>query len=98
MPRLPLNPLDRSPAARDGVPVIGGRFPKVGHLPAIAWDMPLFLTWAKREYGPCAWVDRGFGSHILQLAGDASFDVFAQQAHQLLSAPRCGGDVFSAVR
>lgn len=72
---LPLNPLDTDPPAKQGFPMAAGRFPKVGHLPALAWNLPELCRWVGERYGPCAWIDRGFGSHVLQISGDRGFEL-----------------------
>jgi cytochrome P450 len=72
---LPLNPLDTDPPDRYGIPQAAGRFPTVGHLPALAWALPELCSWVKERYGSPAWVDRGFGSHVLQVSGDDAVHV-----------------------
>ncbi len=74
-PPLPLNPFDGDPPLVHGLPMAGGRFPKLGHLPALAWDLPGLCDWAERRYGEHTWLDRGFDSRILQLSGDDSFAI-----------------------
>ncbi|MEM9691333.1 MAG: cytochrome P450 [Myxococcota bacterium] len=74
-----LNPVDGAGPARPhrmGFPMMPGRFPRLGHLPALTWDMPALLEWGVERCGPSFWIDRGFGSEVLQLTDAASFSMF----------------------
>src|SRR5262245_32782815 len=73
---LLLNPLRRRVSARDGFPALGGAFPVVGHLPAIATDFLGLLRRGEREHGPLFWLDGGFGRTMLQAVLPDAFTLF----------------------
>jgi hypothetical protein len=48
------NPLSRAVTLREGIPVLPGVFPFVGHLPAALRDLPELTRWAGERVGPLA--------------------------------------------
>src|SRR4051812_42603150 len=55
------NPLARRVAMRDGFPMLPGRFPVVGHMPAVALDELDLLREGERRFGPFFyWKTNGF--------------------------------------
>ncbi len=70
-----LNPFERHPPTRDGFPVLEGRFPWLGHMPAIAGDYLGLLRRAERDLGSMFWVDLGFDSYTLHVLTPDALDV-----------------------
>lgn len=57
-----LNPFQRNVALRLGVPVMSGRFPVLGHLPAFLADPVALQQRASETVGSLFWIDLGFGT------------------------------------
>ncbi len=64
------------PAVSPTFPMMAGRWPILGHLPAIARDAPGALRAAADKLGPLFWVDAGFGVHMLMTLEDEGFEIF----------------------
>jgi cytochrome P450 family 117 subfamily A len=56
-----LNPFQRADDRRLGLPVMPGRFPFIGHLPAFLVDPIALQRHASQTLGPLFWIDLGFG-------------------------------------
>jgi cytochrome P450 len=80
LPRLLLNPLARRLVLRDGIPIMRGAFPSVGHLPALFGGMLEFVRAAERDAGPLFWVDLGFGNKVLCHAHRDAWDLFKNKS------------------
>lgn len=70
-----LNPLNRRIRERRGFPVLPGAFPILGHMPAIATDLPALLRRAERDLGPYFWVELGFWGPQLVCTLPAALDL-----------------------
>jgi cytochrome P450 family 117 subfamily A len=78
------NPLTRAPRVRDGLPVLPGDFPLVGHLPALSVDPVAVIREGHRELGPLFWLSLGFGAWVLDVAGSPGLEVL--KSKQVTSA------------
>jgi cytochrome P450 len=90
---LPLNPLQRRAAGRDGMPTFRGAFPVFGHLPAMAIDYLGLLRRAERELGPLFWLEMGFGKSVLH---SMSLDAFALFKNKTTTSTYLQEDLFEA--
>jgi cytochrome P450 len=75
-----LNPFSRSPGLREGLPILPGAFPIVGHIPAVYHRLPEVLRWAKAEYGPLYWVTPGFGNWVVFCTGPDALEIFRHKS------------------
>ncbi|PLU56625.1 cytochrome P450, partial [Sinorhizobium medicae] len=78
-----LNPLNRRHRLRHDIPVVPGAFPLVGHLPAIACDLPRLLRRAERTLGSHFWLDFGPAGHLMTCVDP---DAFALLRHKDVSS------------
>lgn len=60
-PAMLLNPLHRRVRTHRGLPVMPGRFPVVGHMPAIMMDPASLIDRGVERFGSLFWIDPGFG-------------------------------------
>ncbi|MFO0759189.1 MAG: cytochrome P450 [Byssovorax sp.] len=74
------NPFSRSPKPREGLPVLPGAFPLVGHIPALYRGAATVLSRARAEHGPLFWITLGSGTWVLVCTGPEAFDVFRHPA------------------
>jgi cytochrome P450 len=74
------NPLARAVRYRDGLPVLPGAFPLVGHIPAIHKDAPAVFRSARKELGNIFWVMAGPGMHLVSCAGVDAIEIFRSKA------------------
>lgn len=74
--RRGLNPLGGTAATRDGLPVLGGGFPIIGHLAGTAIDALGLLRKGERELGPLFYWNQGFGQWLLVYMGSDAFTLF----------------------
>lgn len=72
-PTLPERILPAS--TREGLPVMAGALPVLGHTLALHLDVPGALRRAAETLGPAFWVSLGFGSWYLFCARRSSFDL-----------------------
>lgn len=70
-----LNPFSRSPGLRDGIPILPGAFPVVGHIPAVYHKLPEVIRSAQAEIGNLFWITTGFG-WILYCTGPEAVEIF----------------------
>lgn len=68
-----LNPLRRGHRSHQDLPVLPGAYPLVGHLPAIACDLPRLLRRAERTLGSHFWMDFGPAGQMLTCADPEAF-------------------------
>ncbi|WP_375575294.1 cytochrome P450 [Paracidovorax oryzae] len=68
-----LNPLRRRHRLHQELPVLPGAFPLVGHLPAIACDLPRLLQRAERTLGSHFWLDFGPAGQMLTCTDPEAF-------------------------
>ncbi|KOR47913.1 cytochrome [Xanthomonas oryzae] len=67
------NPLNRRPRSLQGIPVMPGAFPLVGHLPAIVCDLPRLLQQAERTLGSHFWLDFGPAGQLMTCVDPDAF-------------------------
>jgi cytochrome P450 len=75
-----LNPFQRADQRRLGLPVMPGRFPFVGHLPAFLVDPVALQRHGSETLGPLFWIDLGFGR-------DHGITFHDEEAFALLKSP-----------
>ena len=75
-----LNPLARRAARRDGIPVLRGAFPLLGHAPALFAGTLDLVRLAERELGPLFWLDLGFGRQVVCYAHPDAWQLFKSKA------------------
>lgn len=75
-----LNPFSRSPGQREGIPILPGAFPVLGHIPAVYHRLPEVLRWARAEFGSLFWVTPGFGNWVVFCTGPEAPDIFRNKA------------------
>ncbi|KWA04470.1 cytochrome P450 [Burkholderia territorii] len=71
-----LNPLSRRVRMLQGMPVLPGAFPVVGHLPAVARALPDLLSYGERHWGTHFWLDMGAMGRMLVCTRPDAFDLF----------------------
>jgi cytochrome P450 family 117 subfamily A len=76
---IPRNPFARAVRYRDGLPVLPGAFPLVGHLPAFYRDAPAVLRAAHAELGPLFWLAAG-PEWVVSYTGREALDVFKNKS------------------
>lgn len=75
------NPFSRSVRTRDGLPVLPGAFPLVGHIPRVYRGLPgAFEKAAALGLGPMFWMTTGFGTWVLVCTTPESLEVFRDKA------------------
>lgn len=74
--RRGFNPLAARAEQRDGFPVVPGRFPVIGHMPANAVDLLGLLRDAERALGPMFYLNQGFDNWQLVYAKPDAFSLF----------------------
>src|SRR5687768_7369651 len=74
------NPLSRTVKYRDGIPVLPGAFPVVGHLPLIYSDAENGLRRARAEVGNVFWLRAGPGVDLVSCAGPDALEIFRSKA------------------
>lgn len=74
------NPLARRIETRHGFPILPGRFPVVGHMPAIAVDELGLLREGQRRFGSLFFWSHGFESWQLVYASNEAFSLFKSKA------------------
>ncbi|WP_244171071.1 cytochrome P450 [Xanthomonas populi] len=77
------NPLNRRLRLRQGIPVVPGAFPLVGHLPAIVCDLPRLLLQAEHTLGSHFWLDFGPAGQLMTCVDP---DAFALLRHKDVSS------------
>src|SRR5262245_5289833 len=70
-----LNPLKRSVHYRDGLPILPGAFPLVGHVPALLTDAEGLLGRARAELGPMFWMTMGPGMWVIHCMGLPALEI-----------------------
>lgn len=76
-----LNPLRREVSYRQGVPVLPGAFPVIGHTPGMMVnDLVELLSWGRQKLGPLFWMDWGLGFRPLMYLGHDSFELLRHPA------------------
>lgn len=75
-----LNPLSRAVRLRDGIPVLPGAFPVLGHLPAALHGAPALLRRARADIGPVFWLSAGFGQWVIVCTGKEALDLFRNKS------------------
>ena len=72
-----LNPFQRAIERVHGIPVMFGRFPVVGNLPAFLTDPVGLQRRAAEALGPLFWIDLGVGHSLdLTVSGEEAFGLF----------------------
>jgi cytochrome P450 len=74
------NPLARSIRTRDGLPVLPGAFPLVGHLPAFYRRLPEVMRRARADLGPIFWITLGPGMWVALCTGLEALEIFRSKA------------------
>jgi cytochrome P450 family 117 subfamily A len=69
------NPLARSVRYRDGLPILPGAFPLLGHAPAVHYDALGTIRWGRNMLGPLFWVNLGLGTWVVGCAEPESFEL-----------------------
>lgn len=77
---LLLNPFARAVRYRDGLPVLPGAFPLIGHLPAVYKGAPALFRDARKELGNVFWVKAGPGFDLVSCAGVDAIEIFRNKA------------------
>jgi cytochrome P450 monooxygenase len=81
---------------RDGLPILPGAFPVVGHVPLLYRDAPEVVRRASAELGPLFWITAGPGNWVLIVAGASSVELFHDKrftsAHLRKMAPLVAGE------
>ncbi len=94
-----LNPFNRSPGLRDGIPILPGAFPLIGHIPTVYRKLPETIRRARAEYGDLVWVTTGFG-WLLYCTGPGAIDLFRNRSfdssHLETVYPTVGGGTMLA--
>jgi cytochrome P450 len=62
------------------MPVVGGRWPVLGHMPELFRRLPAFHVGAREALGPLYWVDVGFGNFHLMYASPEAVALFRSKA------------------
>lgn len=75
-----LNPFARAVRYRDGLPVMPGAFPLVGHVPAVYLGAPEFLRGGRKELGNLFWMMAGPGMDLISCAGEGALEIFRNKA------------------
>lgn len=60
-----LNPFKRRPRPEQGIPMMAGAFPVLGHLPAIVRNLPGLLHHGEKTCGDHFWLDFGPAGHFV---------------------------------
>lgn len=63
-------------ASVQGIPEVGGGFPFVGLLPAMAFDYLALIRRAEAELGPVFWISSGFGLRQIVCTSPESFGIY----------------------
>jgi len=80
-----LNPFQRTTEHRLGLPVMPGRFPWLGHLPAFFVDPVALQRHASETLGPLFWIDLGFGiDHGITFHDEEAFSLLRSPAVESL--------------
>lgn len=74
------NPFARAVRYRNGLPILPGAFPLVGHIPLLYKDVEDILRSARKELGPAFWVMAGPGMDLVSCAGPDAIDIFRSKA------------------
>jgi len=75
-----LNPFSKAVRYRDGIPILPGAWPLVGHLPAVYKGATAVLQRGREELGPIFWVFAGPGMDVVSCAGPDALDLFRSKA------------------
>jgi cytochrome P450 len=90
------NPFSRAVRLRDGLPVLPGAFPLVGHIPAVVYGLPDLIRRAREQVGPVYWLTMGSSQWILVCTGPEAFELFKSKsftsAHLPEMAPLVAGN------
>lgn len=90
------SPFTRTIRYRDGLPILPGALPIVGHIPALYKDAPGVYRRAMEELGPLFWVTSGPGTWLLAVNGTKALDLFRHKsftsAHLAKIAPLVAGE------
>jgi cytochrome P450 len=78
--RLMLNPLARSSPTYDNIPMLRGRFPLAGHLPALFGGALELMRLGEREHGSAFWLDLGFGNRAVCVTHRDAYQLFKSKA------------------
>lgn len=65
---------------REGMPVAGGRWPVLGHMPVVLRRLTAFHLEARERHGPLYWVDVGFGNYQLMYSSTEAVALFRSKA------------------
>jgi len=74
------NPFSRAVGQRDGLPVMPGGFPLVGHIPALYKDTAEVIRQTNRELGPLFWMSAGFDQWFLVCCGVEALEILKSKA------------------
>lgn len=77
---IPRNPFARAVRYRDGLPVLPGAFPLVGHILMLYRNAPAALRAGRAELGPLFWIAAGPGMWIISCTGREALDVFKSKS------------------
>jgi cytochrome P450 len=78
--RLLLNPLARSSPTYHDIPMLRGRFPLAGHLPAMFGGALELMRLGEREHGSAFWLDLGFGTRAVCITHRDAYQLFKSKA------------------
>src|SRR6185437_11245676 len=74
------NPLATRVEVRNGIPVLPGAYPLIGHLPAVMVDELGLVREAARTLGPVFYISRGYQDWNILYAGRDAFSLFKNRA------------------
>lgn len=74
------NPFSQTVRQRDGIPVLPGAWPILGHLPLVYKRAAKTFKRARAEIGPIFWVSAGPGFDVISCSGEAALDIFRSKA------------------
>lgn len=77
------NPLDRAVRHRDGLPVLPGAFPVLGHAVALWHDTVAVIREGRALFGPIFWVNGGFEQWMAMCASTEAFEVLRSKASSM---------------
>jgi cytochrome P450 len=65
---------------RDGLPVLPGAWPLLGHIPSAYRGLPGILRRARAEVGPVYWISLGFGQRVVVCTGPEAVEILRSKS------------------
>lgn len=75
-----MNLVQRGVKLREGLPVAGGEWPLLGHMPEVFRRLPEFHVESRERHGPLYWVNVGFGNYQLMWSSPEAVGLFKTKA------------------